>query len=313
MAQRGTAQGTPSLDTNAGLTPKVAIVNPDGTPTMFFFRWLLTSGGKIISTAQTADDLESLEPFDAGADFALATAALDDARSAGEIAGAFADTQPAPAGDVAALETQALFADRAPAAEAAAEDAALAAWVADRAPVALAPPLTRDVLANIPTGLNAGDVGRTFYATDYQHTWRWTGTAWVFGDSELGSGFIQWFMVTPRAGKWQLCDGSTGVSESRADGTIAPVNFPGLASGTMPDLRGVYVRGAAAASGVVVPASSSAMTVGPADVLPAGGSVAAGTGTPVNVLTGLGNNPHTHSITGPPEPGHADAMPYYRL
>jgi hypothetical protein len=193
------------------------------------------------------------------------------------------------------------------------DDAALATWLADCAPVALAPPSARDVLANIPTGLNAGDAGRTFYATDYQHTWRWTGTAWTYGDGEVGSGFIQWFMVAPRSGKWQLCDGSAGISESRADGTVVLVNFASLPAGTMPDLRGIYLRGAVAASGVIVAPGSSAITIGPADVGPTSGSVAAGTGSPATFLTGLSNNPHTHSITGPPEPGHIDAMPYYRL
>jgi hypothetical protein len=120
-------------------------------------------------------------------------------------------------------------------------------------------------------------------------------------------------MVTPRAGKWQLCDGSAGISESRADATVDLVNFPGLAAGTMPDLRGIYLRGAAAASGVIVAPGSAAITIGPADVGPTPGSVAAGTGSPANFLTGLSNNPHTHSITGAPEPGHIAAMPYYRL
>jgi hypothetical protein len=294
MANGGQARGTPSVAASQGLTPQISIVNSDGTPTMFFFRWLMTIGGKTVSTALAASDLESLEPYDAGADAALAAGALDRVRAAGEIAGAFAEAPGAPAGQAAA-------------------DAMLAAWLADRVPATPAPAETRDVLANIPTGLSDGDAGRAFYATDYQHTWLWTGSAWTFGDGDQGSGFIAWYMVAPRSGKWQLCDGSASISESRADGTIDLVNFPGLAAGTMPDLRNIYLRGAVAASGVIVPPASSAMTVGPADIGPQPGSVAAGTGSPVGVLTGISNNPHTHSITGPPEPGHIDAMPYYRL
>lgn len=47
MAQRaaartGAPEGTPAIDTNPGLTPQMPIVNGDGTPTNFFFRWLLS-------------------------------------------------------------------------------------------------------------------------------------------------------------------------------------------------------------------------------------------------------------------------------
>ena len=60
--------GTPQLSTHAGLTPQMSIVDANGRPTMFFFRWLLTIGG----AALTADDLSILESFDPGADAALA-------------------------------------------------------------------------------------------------------------------------------------------------------------------------------------------------------------------------------------------------
>jgi hypothetical protein len=43
---RDAPQGTPTVDQSAqsaGLTPQMAIVNTDLTPTVFFFRWLLNS------------------------------------------------------------------------------------------------------------------------------------------------------------------------------------------------------------------------------------------------------------------------------
>jgi hypothetical protein len=43
MAATGAPAGTPIVNQNAGLTPQMGIVNGDGTPTVFFFRWLLNT------------------------------------------------------------------------------------------------------------------------------------------------------------------------------------------------------------------------------------------------------------------------------
>jgi hypothetical protein len=75
--------------TQAGLTPQTAIVNADGTPTVFFFRWLMASRAAMLSSS----DLQILESFDAGAldgaadagariDEALALASPQDAAQA---------------------------------------------------------------------------------------------------------------------------------------------------------------------------------------------------------------------------------------
>ena len=77
--------GTPQLGTHAGLTPQMSIVDANGRPTMFFFRWLLTIGG----AALTASDLSILESFDPGADAALTESAIADAFDAMTIAGGF--------------------------------------------------------------------------------------------------------------------------------------------------------------------------------------------------------------------------------
>lgn len=42
VSARSAPQGTPDVTTNPGLTPQQAIVEADGRPTMFFFRWLLS-------------------------------------------------------------------------------------------------------------------------------------------------------------------------------------------------------------------------------------------------------------------------------
>jgi hypothetical protein len=271
----------------------MSIVDSDGRPTMFFFRWLLTLGG----TALTSSDLSILESFDMGAASALTESALTDALDAAKLAAALASRGrgTGPRADQRALES----------------------WAAADAPLAPAAPAARDLLVNIPTGLNEGDQGKTFYALDYQHWYRWSGAGWEYDDGELGSGFVEWFLVAPRAGIWQLCNGATGVSESLADGTAALVQFFGLAAGEMPDMitPGAYLRAAAAASGVVTPATNPVFAggalTGATDLNPQPAALAAGSGAVASF-----DNPHAHTLpafTSAGEPAHIDALPYYRL
>ena len=74
--------GTPALATHAGLTPQMSIVDANGRPTMFFFRWLLTIGGAALTSA----DNSILESFDPGADAALTESALADTLDAAQLA-----------------------------------------------------------------------------------------------------------------------------------------------------------------------------------------------------------------------------------
>lgn len=101
----------------------------------------------------------------------------------------------------------------------------------------------RGVLAGMPTDLGANDEGFEYYATDYEHVYRWTGSAWTFGDTDEGSKFFRDFAGTPNKGKWQLCDGST-VNYAKADGTTASFTTPDLTAG-------VYRKSAAAYTGTV--------------------------------------------------------------
>ena len=96
--------GTPQLATHAGLTPQMSIVDANGRPTMFFFRWLLTIG----SSALTADDSSILESFDPGADAAIADSAIADALDAAGTAAGFDDSGAARGELLARLEELAL-------------------------------------------------------------------------------------------------------------------------------------------------------------------------------------------------------------
>jgi hypothetical protein len=293
----------------------MAIVNNDGTPTVFFFRWLMSGR----ATGLAAADTEILETFDAG-DGALESANPEDTAASLASSGEYAAAAAGLAEDAEALAfTQALDAPGARADErSAAEQRFYEAMLATDAPAAAAAPVTRDLIANIPTGLNEGDAGLKFYATDYQHVYRWTGAGWSYDDTDAGSGFIQWFLVAPRKGLWQLCNGASPVTESTATGTTALVNFPGLPVGQMPNLAGAnaYLRGAPAANGVVngptMPTLVSSRT-GMTDLIQQQNTTGGGNTYTINTDA---LNPHDHSIPGfatAGEPAHIDAMPYYRL
>ena len=168
--------GTPALATHAGLTPQMSIVDQNGRPTMFFFRWLLTIGGAALTSA----DISILESFDPGGDAALAESAIADALDAAGTAAGF-DGGAARAAlldriDELALAGAMRFGGRSSGPSS--EQRAFEALLMGDAPVTPVTPVTRDVFANLPTGLNEGDTGRLFYATDRKLTYIWTGTAW---------------------------------------------------------------------------------------------------------------------------------------
>lgn len=115
----------------------------------------------------------------------------------------------------------------------------------------------RDTLANIPAGGSAptvDDVGLLFYATDYHHTWRWSGSAWSFAPGDDGSGYIAMFTQAPNcpgSAAWQLCDGST-VARTNATASTSNVTVPDLrvAGGTpsFPKLQDSAYTGTPAAA-----------------------------------------------------------------
>lgn len=92
----------------------------------------------------------------------------------------------------------------------------------------------RDTLGNKPADLGATDAGFLFYATDYAHTWRWTGSAWEYAPGDRASGEFAYFMADPGTG-WRLCDGAT-VTRTKSDATTASVTLPN-------ETGGVYRKG----------------------------------------------------------------------
>jgi hypothetical protein len=84
-------------------------------------------------------------------------------------------------------------------------------------------------LANIPAtspaDLDAEDDGTPFWATDFKHTWIWSGTAWEWEEKDEGSGFIQLRATDPVTGYWHVCDGAT-VDRSNNDGSVTSITLP---------------------------------------------------------------------------------------
>lgn len=94
-------------------------------------------------------------------------------------------------------------------------------------------------LAALPGGLGTDDTNLLFRATDYLHTWRWSGAAWGF-DGGDASGYLVAVPVAatpPMGGLWQLCDGSS-VLVAQPGATTALVTTPNLT--TAPFLRGAW-------------------------------------------------------------------------
>ncbi len=174
--------------------------------------------------------------------------------------------------------------------------------------------IMRAALASLPTGLTASDAGFLFFATDYLHTYIWSGSVWSYAPGDEGSGRIVYFSVAPRGGLWQKLDGSTGVTESLANATTALVAFSGLAAGTVPNLTGTpsYLRSAATCTGVVNAATAPAFTGTPAPLVTADFTLI---GSPALITLDGSATSYTPAgtISASGQPRNMDAIPYYRL
>lgn len=232
----------------AGLTPQIPIVTAGGTPTVFFFRWLLAlRRGALQTDAATAGVV---------ADDALFSAFTSDAT------GAIARSSVVPRPEI------------------------------------------RDVLGNIPNGLNQGDAGQLFTATDYEHRYRWTGSAWKFLEGDA-SGYMVMSKpdgTAPNGGLWGLCDG-TAYNVAQPDGTVAsvttlPLSTPGtFLTGDASGAAGAASAATWAAGAVTDPENLHTHSVDPPPAATSndngpGQDVPQGTGAVINVAA----HPHNHSV-----------------
>ncbi len=99
--------------------------------------------------------------------------------------------------------------------------------------------------------LKVKDAGTEYWATDYDHIYVWSGTAWGPGPDEQWN-YINWYTGSPTTGRWQICDGST-VTSSTKTGILTIV--------TVPNLDGVYIKGGLIYTGpVATPAIAPGLT-----------------------------------------------------
>lgn len=88
-------------------------------------------------------------------------------------------------------------------------------------------------LASIPVGLDDTSRNFTFRATDYLHSWVWSGSAWSLTTGGLPPGTMLFANPGPPFGGfgqlWHLCDGAT-VDVSQNDATLVATVLPTIAN-----------------------------------------------------------------------------------
>jgi hypothetical protein len=160
----------------------------------------------------------------------------------------------------------------------------------------------------LPTDLSFHDSGLIVWMFEYGHALRWSGAKWEWAAGEVGSGYIQSFVVAPTGPGWQLCDG-TVTDFLVVDPIPAAIPF------TTPDetTNPVYHRSTTAYTGTVIAPTAPALTGStgaPSAVVAVESNAPV---TPVNV----GTDTHTHPVgtlvagtTG--EPRHLDVLRWFR-
>lgn len=181
-----------------------------------------------------------------------------------------------------------------------------------------------------PSDLGTRDAGFEFRSTDFDRLYRWTGSAWIDAPGQEARGQIAFFPITidaaftPGTG-WQLCDGTAGVTISKADGTTGTVTVPDLTTASR------FLRSVSGATGGTGGSATTHThqvdppntTSGSPSVTATGApsatvEVQAGVGTTVATDTHTHNHDHTHDVNiaafasaGPSGSGGDDALPPY--
>jgi len=133
-----------------------------------------------------------------------------------------------------------------------------------------------------PTTLGPQDVGKLFYAVDFDRTFRWTGYAWVNAPGEDPQCEIRFFSGDQDPGLgWHLCNGAT-ITRSKNDGTTINVTVPDYTTSA-------YIKAGIAAS------------IGPNAA--AGASSSDSAGTPAGTIS-------TPTFTGSALGTHAHELPF---
>ena len=279
--------GTPQLSTHAGLTPQMSIVDANGRPTMFFFRWLLTIGG----AALTASDLDILESFDPGADAALTEGAIADAIDAAGVAAGFEDSVAARADLLARIESLALAgasSDPALAEAITGTQRFLEALIAAPAPAvapdaALADTLANWTLANYNPANYA--TGRQFLVTTWNVTYAVAAGLWIYSSGTYiapaaarpATGFNGAPLSAADAGLWFLAsdtgalsywNGAAWLSIGASVNTVTPftpvVQIGGSSAGITTTGTGTSIRIGTGTGSVVIVATITATATGTA-------------------------------------------------
>ena len=100
-----------------------------------------------------------------------------------------------------------------------------------------------------PSDLGTNDARFIFYSTDFDHAYRWTGSAWILAPGEDTPGRIAFYTIAPGTG-WQLCDGTSTTRSTTVGGTAA-VTVPDYSAGAYLKAETTLVVGPTAASGLV--------------------------------------------------------------
>lgn len=162
---------------------------------------------------------------------------------------------------------------------------------------------TSGTLANLPTGLNKNDAGLLYNATDYARVFQWSGSAWQRAPGERPTREFAYFADNPGTG-WHLCDGTAGVTYTKADGTTATMTMPAETAGT-------YRKGGSAFTGSsnagVTPTISGATGAPNATT-----TVQSGSGATV-ASSGHTHVPGTLALASAPDVPNVVMLPYMKL